>query len=708
MRSAHARAQGPLASRALTTHLRAPGAVNGYFAKQLIEEEFARFDVEIHGYPGNAGAPELATARAEAVKEMLVQSGVDRARLFALADKEFEGAGDHVDFLVRQYVLPGEHGFRFFPAFYRHVFDTMKRTPLLAAVPRTPMRIADVTAFADQAGASREPGDVRNLDADYVETGRTAFDQLVATTSQALAFNDGIADVDVIPRRRIQSVEVLRSALRMFLSKMGFTLDDMSKLSLKLAKYMTSSSSRRKEQYEKQSWWDFIEGDALTVEGQARMDAWPRALVAMSSREADARTQGNVIVQLLLDQIVERDYTDGTLSGSTTDAWLTPWRTFLEQSQGVKFLRGKLTGFHIDDDEVGVVADTDPFLELGVGTWVVATSLLEAKQIATNIAGLRDPRAVNSATVMALKKFDAETPTTASPKGSLKHLVGIQFYFSEDVQWVNGHIYFPDSEWELTAISQAKFWKRQDNFRDGYYGTLSVCIGNLGAEAGEDSPVRRKCAWDLGKDDIAKETWRQISAALSGKVVAHQGEFLMPRGGLPEPIAYHLDDNLVGEPGSRTNLSPLLVNKPGLWDRRPGFVEQPENAIPVYEVVLDRIVFAGTYMQTLTRLTTMEAANESGRHAANTILLAGDRIQEVAARRGNLCPVWDPEDNELEDLGFLKEIDQKLMDRGLPHFLDIVSIDMTGVNWIYESIGFPLAKTEVLDAIGVIRRLLFR
>src|SRR6266705_282047 len=25
--------------------------------------------------------------------------------------------------------LPGEHGFRFFPGFYRHVTDTMRRTP---------------------------------------------------------------------------------------------------------------------------------------------------------------------------------------------------------------------------------------------------------------------------------------------------------------------------------------------------------------------------------------------------------------------------------------------------------------------------------------------------------------------------------------------------------------------------------------------------
>ena len=27
-------------------------------------------------------------------------------------------------------LVPGEHGFRFFPSFYRHLFDTMARTPV--------------------------------------------------------------------------------------------------------------------------------------------------------------------------------------------------------------------------------------------------------------------------------------------------------------------------------------------------------------------------------------------------------------------------------------------------------------------------------------------------------------------------------------------------------------------------------------------------
>src|SRR5438552_15124955 len=33
--------------------------------------------------------------------------------------------------------LPGEHGFRFYPRFYRHVIDNMKRTPVVGVPGRT-------------------------------------------------------------------------------------------------------------------------------------------------------------------------------------------------------------------------------------------------------------------------------------------------------------------------------------------------------------------------------------------------------------------------------------------------------------------------------------------------------------------------------------------------------------------------------------------
>jgi hypothetical protein len=81
-------------------------------------------------------------------------------------------------------------------------------------------------------------------------------------------------------------------------------------------------------------------------------------------------------------------------------------------------------------------------------------------------------------------------------------------------------------------------------------------------------------------------------------------------------------------------------------------------------------VLAGTYMKTYTRITTMEAANESGRHAANGVLAYFASIKEPFV--GERCQIWDPEDYEVDDLEILKKLDEKLHARKKPHFIDIL------------------------------------
>lgn len=73
-------------------------------------------------------------------------------------------------------------------------------------------------------------------------------------------------------------------------------------------------------------------------------------------------------------------------------------------------------------------------------------------------------------------------------------------------------------------------------------------------------------------------------------------------------------------------------------------------------------------MKTYTRITSMEAANESARHAVNAIL----RVSETPCDR---CEIWDPEDNELDDLQWLRDLDAKNFSKGLPHFAKILDWD---------------------------------
>ena len=79
--------------------------------------------------------------RARAVADYLHGRGLERERLetFALgfaypaAPNKSPRQRSYVDVVIFEDLVPGEHGFRFFPSFYRHVFDTMYRIPLTQA-----------------------------------------------------------------------------------------------------------------------------------------------------------------------------------------------------------------------------------------------------------------------------------------------------------------------------------------------------------------------------------------------------------------------------------------------------------------------------------------------------------------------------------------------------------------------------------------------
>jgi len=251
-----------------------------------------------------------------------------------------------------------------------------------------------------------------------------------------------------------------------------------------------------------------------------------------------------------------------------------------------------------------------------------------------------------------IQRLDLGDNRRAEPGGIVDHLSGVQYYFKSDVKFVPGHTVFPDSEWGLSAIAQPQFWVRRRGRWDGYLGLLSVDVGNWHAKSSETD----KTAWESTKEEIAEEVWRQIR------------DTIPPGKPVPDPIIYHLDDNIVfsrdGKGPPDRNLTPLIINRTGRFNERPG-EPHPDRG---YRLQPGRIVFAGTYMQTYTRMTTMEAANESGRHAVNAIL-------ESEHFEGDRCMIADPEQYEIDDLKWLVEIDRGLWELGLPHFVDILRLE---------------------------------
>ena len=182
-------------------------------------------------------------------------------------------------------------------------------------------------------------------------------------------------------------------------------------------------------------------------------------------------------------------------------------------------------------------------------------------------------------------------------------------------------------------------------------------------------------------EEVVRDLNLRVTAAVSGDT----GLLLQPKGGEPLPrikvrndhqnlsVVYgptlhirleqchnQLSFDTLEKATIGYNEAPFLINVPGQWEHRPGALAAAAMNIPgmdpdhgqqepvFYRISNRRWVAAGTFMATTTRLTTMEAANESARHAVNSILhrlVVGPGSDYNAQGRmfADWAEIWDPE-----------------------------------------------------------------
>ena len=152
--------------------------------------------------------------------------------------------------------LPGEHGFRFFPSFYRHLVDTMQRIP-----------------------RGEVPAD-----------GWVA-DNLVPTTMFLLA-QGGEGKELTAPAVSPKSIDDLFTALkfmREFVFGLGIPLGEFASYVKGLVTLLVSCDERRYGQWEQVSWWDFMEAEDRSEPFKKFLaDGMTRCLVAARGREMSA------------------------------------------------------------------------------------------------------------------------------------------------------------------------------------------------------------------------------------------------------------------------------------------------------------------------------------------------------------------------------------------------------------------------------------
>ena len=491
--------------------------------------------------------------------------------------------------------LPGEHGFRFYPRFYRHVIDTMARIP-------------------DGAGK--------------------VVDHLRPTTEAAIAMIDDSTWFR-FARKHLDTPYSLLEAVEIFFQHLDFDCHDVSIFTAKLAEFATASDERRLAEYEHLSWWEFLEADRCSTKFQTQLRGIPRMMVAMDSQRGSARTIGVVTVQLLRDFGFAGAQTDRTMAGPTTQMWIRPWTDYLtghgavlhagEPAAEILVAGGQISGVRLAG---GAVVTADHY--------VLAVPLDAAIGLLNPAIGALDPV--------------LDTLRVQVADDLVKWMVGIQYFLYEDVPLVKGHLFFPDSPWALTAISQPQFWRDLGIFRRTFGngevgGLLSVDISEWdvrGAFIG-------KTAKDCTPAEIAHEVWEQLKAALNG---AGEGGIV-----LSDELkhSWHLDDDLDFGGGSPpVNSSRLLVHPPGSWALRP----EAASAIP-------NLVIAADYVRTHTNIASMEGACEAGRRAATAIM---DRTGSTATR----AAVWPLDEPQFPRM---RQLDAWLHARGKPHLFRLLGIE---------------------------------
>lgn len=580
-----------------------------------------------------------------------------------------QDVGKHLGATKNKPLLLGEHGFRLFPHFYRHITQTLKEIPYSSDLGRLPA--LDGNVWGNLRGSTEggyAAGELHTVQRPFPPT--TV--DLVRAVRELLGNDSPATETDVI----IYAWHIL--------------------------KFLTACQERRDEEYDLVTWAEFVGvGRGFYSSAFERfIRAAPRNLSAMWPDKCSARSCGGTLVQMLVDFTGEAGLNmDAVLTGPTTETWLKPWRAYLEgrlrkdgeedpsggtravdiqtgwEVVGFDFDRGSLQRVFLKDrsgeprqlvakrakpvDRIRCDPSDGEFdYFICALPLEVIQAVLDEKQITE-----RNP-AIKSTIVEAcaagarkMRQFDASIDQLTKIEEGTALMVGLQFYLKQDAPICHGHVLYPDSPWALTSVSQAQFWEkqlatqsletylRQEFEVHGVRGVLSVIISDWTTP----SPRLRRPAMDCTKEELKREVWMQLTEALARGNVVLTDEHLWVSPAAKKKLtgkrltrerrldlmlesAGHVDDNLQCAPrdvtfhdretGEPTTKPQQQVPQEGNLDSTPLFVHPrgSQQLRPDAQLRIPNLLLASDYVRTFTDLATMEAANEAARRAVLAIL----------------------------------------------------------------------------------------
>lgn len=468
--------------------------------------------------------------------------------------------------------LPGEHGFRYFSRFYRHLPDTMKRIP-------------------------------------YGK--KTVFDNLVQLPYLEMTASDPTKLPLILPAGFPQTLRQVLTALWTAShaeDTMQLGPGEMGYFSERIYELLTSANLRRLAELEKYVWWDYLGAGTRSAGYQAFLArGLSETLVAADPDVANTKVEGDFVLQQFLALLTPGISNDRVLNGPTNDVWINPWVTYLTQ-------KGVL--YNLDSRVVKIKCDGK----------IITGATIEHGGKEFEVTG---DYYIAAVPIEKMAKFIHDEPTLlkADPtlhgiwelRDSTAWMNGIQFYLNEDVRIVRGHVLGAMTPWALTAIAQTQTWPRVniENYGDGKVRSIvSVDISDWDAPGTlfwDPGKGRYKTAKECTREEIKDEVWSQLKLAVNYYGHTYLKDTMLH--------SYYLDSDIKDVPPHgpndeiHDNTEPLFISKTYSWMHRP----EAHTLIP-------NLFLAADYVRTNTQLATMEGANEAARRAVNCIIDASNSL----------------------------------------------------------------------------------
>lgn len=427
--------------------------------------------------------------------------------------------------------LPGQHGFHFFPGFYKNLPDTMKR------IPSGP--------------------------------GKSVFDHVVSTDDELLARTAGISAK--VPTHLSASPTWLLAIVKAFWAlAQDIPPEELAFFLGRMLAYAGTCQARRVAELDDVPWWSYVGADRGAEIYRRLVAALPSSLViAVRPKVASTRTIGDAMILMFEYGFTPFRTVDRVLDGPEEQVWVVPWVEHLKKLGGELHMPARCVGFEFDGRRIAAAL----IEEGGETRRVVSDYYVCALPVEAACKVLRDDILRAAPTLSRIREI------------RVGWMNGVQFFLKRPLSLVRGHVAYDDSPWALTSISQAQFWSGFDwaAYGDGQAAeSFSVIISDW------DTPgiKVKKPAKECTREEIYEETLAQINAQLK-----RSGQRIDPA----DVARSFLDTDITCpryEPGLDKNAEQLFITTTGAWSARPEPCTEIPNLFIASDYVRSQMDFA--------------------------------------------------------------------------------------------------------------------